>query len=156
MFAEINVGKVAFNAELRVVNPVRSAETQGNLFQALAEDRHDMQAASKVGDKGAKCQWFVPLAGIEEIDASNVHRCGFRFQIQERGIQFRQLPHQRAPFGVGCSCSINEVSRQAVDSFAWLHSELKSYHFLYFQAVSQFETASFTLSRSQNHIKALP
>ena len=89
VFAEIDVGEVAFDAEIRVVDPVGAAQTQGDFLEALAEYRHHMQAAAKVGDKGAEGQRRFTFAGIKEIDPANMHRGRFRFQVQERGIQFR-------------------------------------------------------------------
>ncbi len=56
-----------------------------------------MQPASQVGDECAERQRrFSPLT-VKNINAADVHRCSIGFQIQKRGVQLGQLPHESLP-----------------------------------------------------------
>ena len=77
------------NTEVRIINPVWSAQAQGDLLEALAENRHDVKAAVQISNEGAERQGRIALAGIEEVDATDMHRRVRRFKVQEGSVQFR-------------------------------------------------------------------
>ena len=93
VFAQVHIGQVPLDAEIRVINPVGAPQAQGDFLELLAEQGNHVQAAAQIRDKGAECQGVLQVAGVEQIHAANMHGRGFRLQVQERGIQFRQLTH---------------------------------------------------------------